>query len=319
LPRNKLAKKILIYHPGAETIRTALLSSIPNLRIATATDDADFRLKLPDAAIVIGQRFDPTPLRNASALEWLHITLAGIDFLAPMKEHLSGVTLTNARGIIADHIANYVIGVMVLMQWNFPALMRNQSDKIWKRWATKPLAEQVTGIIGLGAIGQEIAKRVVALGLTAIGVRASGNPVPGVTKVFRPEQIEECLRVVDFVVLALFSTKNTAKLMREREFSAIRGALTSSKSREAPLSTKSHSFSALERKLIGGVCLDVFAEEPLPRSSPLWTLPNTIITPHPSGLTTDYDERNAALIVDNIRRYHDGEPLLNIVDLGPAL
>jgi D-2-hydroxyacid dehydrogenase (NADP+) len=77
--------------------------------------------------------------------------------------------------------------------------------------------------------------------------------------------------------------------------------------------------SALERKLIGRACLDFFAEEPLPRSSPLWTLPNVIITPHSSGLTSDYDERNAALIVDNLRRYHDREPLLNTVDLGTAL
>lgn len=319
MPRNKLAKKILIYHPGAETIRTALLSSIPNLRIATATDDADFRLKLPDAAIVIGQRFDPTPLRNASALEWLHITLAGIDFLAPVKEHLSGVTLTNARGIIADHIANYVIGVMVLMQWNFPALMRNQSNKIWKRWATKPLAGQVTGIIGLGAIGQEIAKRVVALGLTAIGVRASGNPVPGVSRVFRPEQIEECLRVADFVVLALPSTADTAKLMGEREFNAMkRGAYLINIARGAVVDEIA-LISALEHKLIGGACLDVFTEEPLPRSSPLWSVPNVIITPHSSGLTTDYDERNAALIADNLHRYHNGESLLNTVNLGTGL
>jgi hypothetical protein len=111
LPRNGLEKKILIYHPGAEAIRAALLSNIPNLNIVIASDDADFSLKLPDAAVVIGQRFDPAPLRNASALEWLHITLVGVDFLAPVKEHLSGVTLTNARGIIADHIANYVIGL----------------------------------------------------------------------------------------------------------------------------------------------------------------------------------------------------------------
>jgi phosphoglycerate dehydrogenase-like enzyme len=76
--------------------------------------------------------------------------------------------------------------------------------------------------------------------------------------------------------------------------------------------------SAIARKLIGGACLDVFAEKPLARSSPLWTLPNVIITPHSSGLTTDYDERNA-VIVGNLRPYQDGEPLLNTVDLSSAL
>lgn len=205
------------------------------------------------------------------------------------------------------------------MQWNFPELIRNQSNKIWQRWPTKPLAGQVAGIIGLGAIGQEIAKRAVALGLTAIGVRESGDPVLGVTKVFRPEQIEECLRVADFVVLALPSTADTAKLMGEREFCAKkRGAYLINIARGAVVDEIA-LISALERKLIGGACLDVFEAEPLPRSSPLWTLPNVIITPHSSGLTTDYDERNAALIVDNLRRYHDGAPLLNTVDLGTAL
>ena len=315
MAQDRFAKKILIYHPGADTIRAALLSSFPNLKIVIAIDDAEFGREVPDAAVVIGQRFNPTPLRNAHALEWLHITLAGVDFLAPVKAHLSGVTLTNARGIIADHIANYVIGAVVMMQWNFPELLRNQSNKIWRRWATKPLAGQVVGIIGLGAIGQEIAKRAVALGLTAIGVRASGNPIPGVAKVFRPEQIEECLRAADFVILALPSTASTAKLMGDREFKAMkRGAHFINIARGAVVD-ESALISALQHKLIGGACLDVFAEEPLPDSSPLWAFPNVIITPHSSGVTTDFDERNAVLIADNLRRYLHGQSLTNIVDL----
>ena len=315
MPREKLAKKILIYHPGAEAIRTALLSKIPELRIVTAADDTDFRLKLADAAVVIGQRFDPAPLRDANALEWLHITLAGVDFLAPVKEHLSGVILTNARGIIADHIANYVVGAIVLMQWNFPTLMRNQSNKVWQRWATKPLAGQVAGIIGLGAIGQEIAKRVVSMGLTAVGVRASGNPIPGVSKVFLPEQIHECLRIADFVILALPSTASTAKLMGEKEFRTMkRGAFLINIARGAVVDENAF-ISALNQKLIGGACLDVFVEEPLPESSPLWDFANVIITPHSSGVTTDYDERNAALITNNLERYCAGMPLHNVVNL----
>jgi D-2-hydroxyacid dehydrogenase (NADP+) len=107
--------------------------------------------------------------------------------------------------------------------------------------------------------------------------------------------------------------------MGEREFNAMkRGAYLINIARGAVVDEIA-LISALEHKLIGGACLDVFAEEPLPRSSPLWSLPNVIITPHSSGLTTDYDERNATLIADNLHRYHNGESLLNTVNLGTGL
>jgi phosphoglycerate dehydrogenase-like enzyme len=314
LAQNKFTKKILIYHPGADIIRTALSSKFPELRIETAADDTEFRLKIRDAAVVIGQRFDPTPLRDANALEWLHITLAGVDFLAPVKEHLSGAILTNARGIIADHIANYVVGAIILMQWNFAALIHNQSNKIWHRWPTKPLAGQVAAIIGLGAIGQEIAKRVVSLGLTAVGVRTNGNPIPGVSKVFTPEQLEECLQVADFVILSVPSTAGTTKLIGEKAFRAMKRSAFLINIARGAVVDENALISALNQKLIAGACLDVFVEEPLPKTSPLWDFANVIITPHSSGVTTDYHERNAALILNNYERYRAGKPLLNVIN-----
>jgi phosphoglycerate dehydrogenase-like enzyme len=315
LPPNKPITKVLIYHNGADTIRSALLSNVPELSIATATDDADFKVKLADATVVIGQRFDPALLRHAKALEWLHITLAGVDFLAPAKQHLRAVTVTNARGLVAGHLANYVIGVVVMMQWRFPELLRNQADRIWKRWPTKPLAGQVIAIIGLGAIGQEVAKRAGSLGFAVIGVRASGNPVPGVTRVFRPGQILECLQQADFVVVAVPSTATTAKLIGEREFGVMKPSAYFINIARGAVVDEAALVSAIENRNIAGACLDVFEQEPLPEQSPLWSFPNVIITPHSSGVTTDYDERNAALIADNFRRYNGGNKLTNIVDV----
>lgn len=319
MPRDRSSKKVLIYHAGAGIIRNALLSDIPDLNITTASDDADFKLKLPDAAVVVAQRFDPAALLDARALEWLHITLAGVDFLAPVKDHLSAVTVTNARGMIADHIANYVVGVVVMMQWRFPELFRNQSSKIWKRWPTKPLAGQVMAIIGLGAIGQEVAKHAVALGLTATGVRASGKPVPGVSKVFRPGQIRECLQAADFVVIAVPSTARTAKMIGEQEFKAMKRSAYLINIARGAVVDEDALVSALEDKSIAGACLDVFEQEPLPERSPLWSFPNVIITPHSSGVTTDYDERNAALISENFHRYLAGGPLRNVIDKAKEL
>jgi phosphoglycerate dehydrogenase-like enzyme len=315
LAPNKPITNVLIYHGGADTIRNALLSNVPGLSIAIAADDADFKVKLANATVVIGQRFDPALLRHAEALDWLHITLAGVDFLAPAKQYLRAVTVTNARGLIAGHLANYVIGVVVMMQWKFPELLRNQTGRLWKRWPTKPLAGQVIAIVGLGAIGQEVAKRAVSLGLTAIGVRASGVPVPGVTKIFRPAQILECLQEADFIVMAVPSTIVTAKLIGEREFAVMKSSAYFINIARGAVVDEDALVSALENKKIAGACLDVFEQEPLPEQSPLWSFPNVIITPHSSGVTTDYDERNAALIADNFRRYNSGHKLTNIVNV----
>jgi len=314
-----LTKKILLFHPGAETICKALLTRYPELRIDIAADDTDFARKLADAVIVIGQRFDPSPLRDASALEWLHITLAGVDFLAPVKSSLSRVFLTNARGIIADHIANYVVGAIVHLRWGFAALTRNQANRIWKRWPTEPLAGNVACIVGVGAIGQEIAKRVAAMGMTVVGVRESGRPAPSMSKVFRPHELQVALGLADFVILALPSTPSTAGLIGEPEFKAMKSSAFLINIARGAVIDETALVAALEQKTIAGACLDVFLEEPLPDHSPLWRFANVTITPHSSGVTTDYDERNAALIVDNLERYHSGQPLRNVIDLSNIL
>jgi phosphoglycerate dehydrogenase-like enzyme len=312
-------KKVLLHHPGAEAICEAVLSRYPELQLEIATDDTDFARKLVDTAIIIGQRFDPSPLRNARALEWLHVTLAGVDFLAPVKHYLGDAVVTNARGIIADHIANYVIGAIVHLRWDFPAIIHNQDAKVWRRWATEPLSGQVACIVGVGAIGQEIANRVTAMGMTAVGVRESGLPAPGLSRVFGPHELEDALSIADFVVLALPSTPRTARLIGSGAFKAMKRSAFLINIARGAVVDETALVAALEHKLIAGACLDVFVEEPLPDSSLLWRFPNVTISPHSSGLTTDYDQRNAALIVDNLERYRSNQPLRNVVDLSQAL
>jgi len=319
LPQRGPAKKILIYLPGAEIVRGILLAKDPTLEVDVVADDGEFAAKLATAAIVVAQRFDPAPLRKAPLLEWLHITLAGVDFLAPVKPALLRVVVTNARGVIADHIANYVAGAIVHLRWNFPAMMRNQRDKIWKRWATEPLAGQVACIVGLGAIGQEIAKRVAAMGMTAIGVRASGEAVPGVARVFRPGDLLEGLRLADFVILSLPSTAQTAGLIGAQAFGAMKPEAFLINIARGAVVDEAALVAALAEKRIAGACLDVFAEEPLPVSSPLWSFPNVTITPHSSGVTTDYAERSGAFVAMNLERFRSGQPLVNVVDVATAL
>lgn len=266
--------------------------------------------------------WDPPPmddlLERAKAMRWLHLRGAGIDRIAVPRLVASDVVLTNGSGNHAPNIAEHVLSLMFAFARQLPQLVRQQAEKTWAPPAPGRIFElsgQTLAIVGCGAIGQELAWRAAALGLHVIGVKRAMGALPrGVAELSALDRVGEVLPRADHVVLALPLTADTrgiidAGCLRQMKpgayfYNVGRGALVD---QEALV-------EALRAGHLAGAGLDVTEPEPLPAASPLWEMANVVITAHSAGFTPRSYERFEALLLENLRRFDAGEPLLNVVD-----
>jgi phosphoglycerate dehydrogenase-like enzyme len=240
---------------------------------------------------------------------------AGVDFLFPVRDRIDHLIVTNARGVHAPIMADYVLGAMAMLQADAPRMLRNQAERKWDRWARTPLSKQTLGIVGLGAIGQGIAKGAAALGMTVLGVRRSGEATPHVNEVFKSDGLADMLPRCDFVTVVLPGIPETDLAFGAAEFAAMKKSAFLINVSRGSVVDEPALIAALQGGQIAGACLDVFAKEPLPKDNPLWSMPNVIVTPHIAGLRDDTPPMVAEIFLDNLARYRKGESMRNVVDM----
>ena len=307
--------KILVYHGRAETYRVLLTERFPDLEVVAGTGEDVLDRHLEDAEVLLAWRFPLAALERARRLKWLQLTSAGADHVLAARDHLRDVVVTNARGIHADLMADYALGVMVMLHWNFPRLLRHQQARAWRHQYTEPLTGKILGVVGVGAVGREIARRSAAMGMTVLGMRRDPLPVEGVARMFGPHELPEMLPRCDFVVLAVPATPATRRMVGEPELMRMRPTAYLINVARGSVVDEAALVRALEAGRIAGAALDVFETEPLPATSPLWAMENVIVTPHIAGEPEDYPRRVMTVLEENIRRWRDGRPLRNVVDL----
>jgi len=306
---------LLVYHRGAAEYARLLQERLPKVDLlATDAEDAFFA-HIGDAEILLAWRFPIEALAKARRLRWLQLTSAGVEHLLPARDLLSRVLVTNASGIHAEPMADYTFGVMVMLHWGFPRLFRNQQARRWESQSTAPLAGGVLGVVGLGAIGGEIARRAPAFGLDVIGVKRHPTPVTGVRRVVGPDRLHEVLPGCDFVVLVVPQTAETRELIGERELRAMKPTSFLINLARGSVVDEAALLRALRERWIAGAALDVFTREPLPPEHPFWGMENVILTPHISGEPDEYARRVVDVFAENYRRWTAGDPLRNTVDL----
>ncbi len=306
--------KLLIYHRRAEELRHLIAERVSGLDIAAGFDDAVLARHLGDADALIAFQVPVDALPRARRLSWIQLTSAGAEQLLPAREALGSVVVTNTRGIHADLMADYALGVVAMLQWDFPRLLREQRAHTWVPRLVLPLAGRTLVVVGAGAIGSEIARRAAAARLRVIAVKRTAGPVDGADEVVTAEALPDVLGRADFVVLVVPVTSATRRLIGERELRAMRRTAYLINIARGSVVDEAALVRALGDGTIAGAVLDVFEEEPLPPTSPLWTLPNVILTPHVAGEPADYARRVADVFADNVARRRRGEPLRNVVD-----
>jgi phosphoglycerate dehydrogenase-like enzyme len=300
-----------------------LRSDFPELQITHLSNYDLIDQEIADADIVVAWSIRPEQFKAAKKLRWIHSPAAAVHQLMFPELINSDVILTNAREVHGPVVAEHVIALIFALAKKIPEAVRLQEKRIWGQeriWRGQPrpreVAGAILGLVGLGSIGREVAKRASALGMMVIAVRENpgkGKP-EGVEHIYGFSELGRLLEGSDFVVLAVPLTPSTQKLMNAERLSQMKSDAYLINVGRGPLIDEAALAAALRNHQIGGAALDVFEHEPLPADSPLWDVENLLITPHTAGLTHKLWIRHYELFAENLRRYLAGRPLLAVVD-----
>ncbi|MGY4362934.1 phosphoglycerate dehydrogenase-like enzyme [Bradyrhizobium sp. i1.3.1] len=317
MPSERPALTIVLNHPDAELYARLIADRFPQVCAIAAPNPEQLARCIDQADALLASRFPVVLLEQAKRMRWFQCTNAGVDSMMPIRERARHITVTNARGIHGDIIADYVMAGVTMLHWNFRKLLRDQAERSWDPHFVAPLAEKTLGVVGLGSIGATIARRAKSAGMTVVGSKQDTSAhVEGVDRLFASDALGELLPLCDFVVLALPATASTVGLIGAPEIARMRREAFLINIARGQVVVEAELIKALEEGAIAGALLDVFEREPLPPESPLWTMPNVIATPHVSGSPTNYAERVFLIFADNIERFLNGQALTNVVNLG---
>ncbi len=242
---------------------------------------------------------------------------AGIGQLEPAELRARGITLTNAAGVASAPIAEFVIGRLLEVWKDVRVLERQQREHLWRMHQGLLVKGRTIGIVGLGAIGRDVARRARAFEMTVLANRRSaraGDADPDADEIHGPDGLDEMLARSDAVVLCAPQTPETVDLFDAERLARLKPGAVLVNVARGSLIDESALVAALEAGQLGAAVLDVTREEPLPANSPLWEAPNLYLSPHCSTAREGYDQALMELFCDNLERYMAQEPLRNVVD-----
>jgi phosphoglycerate dehydrogenase-like enzyme len=227
------------------------------------------------------------------------------------------IVVTNAAGLHATALAEFVLFAMLYFAKRMPRALADQRRHHWERFALDTLPGKTLGIVGFGHVGRAIARLARPAGLRVLAVRrTAGDPAaaPDADAVYPPSGLRTLLQESDYVTLIVPFTPETAGLLGKAEIAAMKPGAVLINIGRGQLVDEAALVEALRAGHLGGAALDVFAKEPLPDASPLWDLPNVLVTPHSMSTALDENTRLVVLFCENLRRYLAGEPLRNVFD-----
>ena len=254
-------------------------------------------------------------VREHRSLRWVHDNAAGVPPVLIAALDGQSTVLTNGSGAQSSAVAEYVVAMLLTFVKRLRELARFQERAEWTTgFRPAELRGWTVGIIGLGNAGLAIARLLRPFGVRLLGMRRHPEPVPDVEAVYPREDMRQFLAQLDALVIAAPLTPETRGMIGAAQLAQLRpGAYLVNVGRGA-IVDEDALIAALRSGHLGGAALDVFTVEPLPSTSPLWALPNVIVSPHYCDQTPQTDERGRELFLDNLRRYVQGEPLRNVVD-----
>lgn len=306
---------VLILNPLSDRHISTITSAVPQARI-TVSDltSASEYIENTDIIVAMGMT-DIRPLfPQATRLKWVHALTAGVEGLIFPEMQNSQVILTNSRGIHGIPVSEHVLALILAFNRCLHQLIRQQLVKQWKRVLPDEIHEKTIGIIGLGSIGREIAKKSKGLGMQVLATKRRESQEIFVDKMYAPDKLLDMLALCDFVVVALPLTEETRELLRLEHFTAMKRSAYLINIARGDVIRQADLVQALQEGLIRGAGLDVFDQEPLPEDNPLWDMPNVIISPHVAASSPYYLDRAIKTFADNLARYANGGEMFNIID-----
>lgn len=247
-------------------------------------------------------------------LRWIQSMTAGVEGWLALPDLPAGITLTCARGTHRESMPENIIGALFFVAKPYALNAANQKQRRWVQTVAQPLNGKTLGILGLGAIGQDVARIAAALGMRVIGTRRRPEPMEHVDAVLPPERTDEVLAQSDFVLLLLPATPETDNIVDAARLAKMKPTAWLLNFGRGHLIKDDDLIAAAEAGTIAGAVLDVYRQEPLPAEHPFWGTERIVVLPHIGGPHPERDRIVARLFVENLARHLDGRPLLEVVD-----
>ena len=319
--------RFALWNPPA-WLSERLRQDFPALEVVHLPGYEGMDRELPDTEILIGWSLKAEQFHAARKLRWIHSPAAAVHQLLIPEVVASDVQVTNATAVHGPVVAEHAIALVLALAKRLDAAARYQQQRVWAQtqmWSDRPRPREVAGstlgLIGMGAIGREVARLALVLGMRVLAIRehpekSSADPItrsPNV-EVLGPGQTDLVLSQSEFLVLCAPLTPRTRHFINASHLARMKPDACLINVSRGALIDDAALLAALRERRLGAAALDVFVEEPLPPGSPYWQMENVLITPHTAAVTEKLWERHYALLSENLRRYFAGRPLLGLVD-----
>jgi phosphoglycerate dehydrogenase-like enzyme len=323
-----LSMKIVIHPPVDDARLAKIREAAGSARVLNAATEEAAREEIPDADAFLG-KITPPLLAAARNLRWVQAFTASLEHYVFPALVTHPCLLTNMRGLFSDVIADHVFGYILCFARNLHVYLRRQREGRWapvggdmdqQPFATGAstvtpidrahvhLADATLGVVGMGAIGSEVARRGRAFGMRVLGV----DPVS--PDAWPLDRLDDLLAESDYVVICAPHTPDTQGMFHRGRLRTMKRTAVLINIGRGAIVPLADLTAALEAREIAGAALDVFETEPLPPDHPLWKREDVILTPHIAAASVRIAERHLATLLDNVRRFTRGEPLLNVVN-----
>jgi phosphoglycerate dehydrogenase-like enzyme len=247
-------------------------------------------------------------------LKWAQSLTAGVEGWLALPDLPTNLTLTCARGTHRESMPENILGALFHITKPYAAIVEDKKQSLWRHRVATPLNGKTLGILGLGAIGQEVARLATALDMRVIGTKRRPAPLPGLAEVLPSDRTDDVLAASDFVLLLLPATPETDNFINAKRLGRMKSGAWLLNFGRGHLIKDDDLIAAVQAKTIAGAVLDVFRQEPLPKEHKFWTTEGILVLPHIGGPHPDRDSIVARLFVENLRRFLDGETLKEVVD-----
>jgi phosphoglycerate dehydrogenase-like enzyme len=252
--------------------------------------------------------------RAAPRLRWIHTRPAGVDHLLFADLAASPIPMTNSRGVFSAALAEFALLGLLFFLKDTRRMLASQERAKWEPFEPMPVAGRTVGIVGLGDIGRAVAARLRPLGFRIIGLRRSGRPDPAADEVVPASKLLDLAARVDDLVVATPLTPETERLIGDRVFGALPPGAVFVNVGRGRVVDETALLAALDQGRLRGAALDVFEQEPLPPDHPFWRMDTVLVSPHTADRTAGWELDTMGPFLENLRRFRDGEELLNPVD-----
>ena len=271
------------------------------------------------ADIIFGfdNNLDPNLDLYAKKVKWIQATSSGLGGYLSKNRYLikmPNTRFTTARGIHATPLAEFCIMAILMWSKNYFKAELLKSKKNWQRFSTNDISNQIVGIVGVGAIGSEIAKHCKYFNMNVFGIKNKVAPNPTdlyIDRFFDKSDLREMAKLIDYLILVAPQTSETNEIVNSKIFDVMKSSSYLINIGRGSLINENHLVSAIKNNTISGAALDVFSKEPLPRDSELWTLKNLILFPHSASTTFGENKRITHLFCRNLENFLNNKPLIN--------